>query len=295
MNRNKNEELKAKLTFVLIMFVFGTIGMLRRYIPLPSSVVAMARGFIGVIALVATIYLKGSRLDFKVRKKSIGILIMTGIFIGIEWVFLFESYAYTSVAVATLCYYMAPIVVIILSPFILKEKMTWVKILCVVLGLLGMALVSGVFRTKGIQLSELKGIAYGLAAALLYGFVVLGNKKLSDVGAKERTSVQLLLASLITVPYVLWTVDIRTLSIDRRGLIILLILSIFHTGLAYLLYFDSMMKLDSQKVAIFSFIDPVVAILLSALVLKEPLTMEVMGGIVLILGATFMSSMVKEK
>lgn len=295
MNRRKNEELQAQLTFVFIMFVFGTIGMLRRYISLPSSVIAMVRGFIGVIALVATIYLRGNRLDFKVRKKSIGILVMTGIFIGIEWIFLFEAYAYTSVAVATLCYYMAPIVVIILSPLVLKEKMTWVKVLCVVLALTGMALVSGIFRVRGIHFSELKGIFYGLAAAVLYGFVVLGNMKLSDVGAKERTSVQLLLASLITVPYVLWTVDIRHLSIDKRGLIILLILSVFHTGLAYLLYFHSMMKLDSQKVAIFSFIDPVVAILLSALVLKEPLTMEVMGGIVLILGATFISSMVKEK
>lgn len=137
------------------MFIFGTIGIFRKYIPLPSSVLAMARGWIGMLFLFCVLLIQGKKPSWREIQPNLLLLVLSGAFIGINWILLFESYQYTTVAVATLCYYMAPILVILASPFVLKEKLTAKKSLCVAVALLGMVFVSGVV---GSGITGMKGI-----------------------------------------------------------------------------------------------------------------------------------------
>lgn len=202
------KETNAKASLILAMVIFGTIGIFRKYIPLPSGIVACARGILGVAFLLVFIKIKKIKMDRESIKKHLWILLVSGGFIGLNWVLLFESYRYTSVAVATLCYYMAPIFVMIVSPFLLKEKLTVKKVLCVIVALIGMVFVSGVLDGGISNVSEMKGILFGLGAAALYATVIMMNQKLREVPTYDKTIMQLGAAAVVLIPYILFVEDL---------------------------------------------------------------------------------------
>ena len=289
------KETNAKVSLILAMVIFGTIGIFRKYIPLPSGIVACARGFLGVVFLLVFIKIKKIPMDRDAIKKHLAILLISGGFIGLNWVLLFESYRYTSVAVATLCYYMAPIFVMLASPFLLKEKLTVKKTICVIIALLGMVFVSGVLDGGITDISELKGILFGLGAAGLYATVVMMNQNLREVSTYDKTIMQLGAAAVVLIPYILAVEDLSAVTMTPLIALMLVIVGIVHTGIAYALYFGSMSGLKAQTVALFSYIDPIVAIILSALFLKEPMTIYSVIGAVLVLGATMVSELPEKR
>ncbi len=285
MNTNFKLE-RAKL--ILAMTIFGTIGIFVRYIPLSSSVIAFVRGIIGVVFLLLVTLCQKRKLSIKDIKRNLLLLCISGGFIGINWILLFEAYRYTTVATATLCYYMAPIFVTLASPFVLKEKLTLKKTVCIFVALLGMVFVSGIFSTDALNVTPL-GIICGVSAAFFYACVILLNKHLKDISAYDMTIMQLFMAAIVILPYVLLTEDFTAITLTLPALICLLLVGVLHTGFAYTIYFSSISKLKAQTVAIFSYIDPVVAILLSALLLKEKMDIFGIIGAILILGSTFLS------
>lgn len=289
------KETNAKVSLILAMVIFGTIGIFRKYIPLPSGIVACARGILGVAFLLVFIKIKKIKMDRESIKKHLWILLVSGGFIGLNWVLLFESYRYTSVAVATLCYYMAPIFVMIVSPFLLKEKLTVKKVLCVIVALIGMVFVSGVLDGGISNVSEMKGILFGLGAAALYATVIMMNQKLREVPTYDKTIMQLGAAAVVLIPYILFVEDLSAVVLTPLIVFMLIIVGVVHTGIAYALYFGSMNGLKAQTVALFSYIDPIVAIILSAMFLKEPMTIYSAIGAVLVLGATMISELPEKR
>lgn len=289
------KENNARVSLILAMVIFGTIGIFRKYIPLSSGIVACARGGLGVAFLLAFIKIRKIKMDGAAIRKHLMVLLISGAFIGLNWVLLFESYRYTSVAVATLCYYMAPIFVMLVSPIVLKEKLTVKKSLCVAVALLGMVFVSGVLDGGISGLSELKGILFGLGAAALYATVVMMNQGLKEVPTYDKTIMQLGAATVVLIPYIFFVEDLSAVVLTPLIAVMLLIVGVVHTGIAYALYFGSMNGLKAQTVALFSYIDPIVAIILSALFLKEPMTVYSAIGAVLVLGATMMSELLEKK
>ncbi|MBE6963252.1 MAG: EamA/RhaT family transporter [Ruminococcaceae bacterium] len=283
--------MNAKVQMVTAMFIFGTIGIFVRHISLPSSVLACARGFIGTGFLLLVIALGKKKLSRDEIRGNWKVLLFSGAGIGVNWVLLFEAYNYTTVATATLCYYLAPIFIIIATPFVLKEKLTPRKALCVVAALLGMVLVSGVLQGGLPGAEELRGILFGLGAAVLYATVVLANRFLHDISAYTKTVAQLFIAAAVTVPYILLTEDLSAISLTAGQGLLVAFLGIVHTGVAYTLYFSSLGDLKMHTAAIFSYIDPVVAVILSALLLREPMGLWGGVGAVLILGSALVSEL----
>ncbi len=282
-----SREGKAKLSLLSAMLIFGTLVLFVRYIPLPSSMIAFSRGFIGTLFIILFLAIKRMPISWTAIRQNIGRLILCGIFIGFNWIFLFEAYRYTSVAIATLCYYMAPIIVILVSPIVLKERLTVCKLCCVALALIGMVLVSGIGQDTGT--TNVTGIFFGLGAAVMYAAIIVLNKKLSPIAAYDKTIMQLGIASLILLPYVFATEDIAAIAMPPLGWALLLVLGMVHTGFAYTLYFGSLSFLRGQTIALFSYLDPIFAIFLSAVVLHEPLTGPGLLGAVLVLGSTCFS------
>lgn len=287
-NSNTNTLGLARTKLILAMTIFGTIGIFVRYIPLPSSVIACVRGFVGVAFLLLVTFIKKSKISFKDIKRNLLLLVISGAFIGINWILLFEAYRYTTVATATLCYYMAPIFVTIASPFILKEKLTPKKGLCVLTALIGMVFVSGIIGSGSLQIN-VPGIMCGLGAAFFYACVILLNKHLKEISSYDMTMTQLFVAAVVILPYTLLTAEFSVADLDVKALVCLLIVGVIHTGFAYMIYFSSISSLKAQTVAIFSYIDPVIAIILSALFLKEEMDIFGLIGAVLILGSTLLS------
>lgn len=293
-----SETNRAKYSLLLSMFIWGTIGLFVKYIPLPSSVIAMMRGFVGAIFLFIIIKIKKQPMDRAAIRANLLKLCLSGVFLGFNWILLFEAYRYTTVATATLCYYLAPVIVILVSPIVLKEKLTWKKLVCVLVALIGMVFVSGilgVLKTGHFEKGEFTGILFGLGAACFYTGIVLVNKKIKDISAYDTTITQLAVAAIVLIPYVLLTQDLSAIRLDGTAIALLAVVCIVHTGIPYALYFGCMKSLKGQTVAIMSYIDPVVAILMSALVLKEELGVYGAIGAVLVLGATLASEFVNSK
>ena len=288
-----NASLRARLSILLAMLIWGSIGLFRRFLPLPSASLAAVRALGGVVCLMAWTLLRRQRVSLPALLKNAPPLLLSGSFIGANWILLFESYRYTSVAVATLCYYMAPMIVMLLSPLMLHERLTKKKLLCLAVSLLGMTMVSGVFGSN--DGNSLRGVLLGLAAALFYGSVILTNKKISGISSMDRTIAQLSVAAVVAIPYALLTEDAFAVSLSANALVMLLVVIIVHTGLAYALYFSSMDQLPAQTTALMSYIDPVSAILLSALVLKEGMSMTAIIGTALVLGAVILCELPDRK
>lgn len=280
-----------RLLLILSMVIFGTIGIFRKFIPLPSSMLAFVRGLIGMLFLLVLVTVRRQKVSKDAVRRNLLVLILSGIALPFNWMLLFEAYNHTSVATATLCYYMAPIFLILVSPVLFGEKLTEKKICCVAVALLGMTMVSGVFDAGAGGIVGVKGILLGLGAAVLYAAVMVLNRYLKDISAYDKTILQLGLAAVVMLPYVLLTEDLSAVTLTGGAVGMLLVVGIVHTGVAYACYFGSIGALPAQTVALFSYIDPVVAILLSVLVLRESSSVWAMVGAVLVLGSTLVSEL----
>lgn len=291
MNNNKE-----KMMMIGAMTIFGTIGIFRKYIPLPSSLLALARGMIGTaFLLLLVLVIKRDKLSTEAIKRNLGFLVVSGAFIGFNWILLFEAYQYTTVATATLCYYMAPVIVVLVSPFLFKERLTPLKALCVAVALAGMVFVSGIPQSGFGGISELKGILLGLGAATLYAIVVILNQYIKDISAYDKTIMQLGTAAIAILPYTLLTENFADITFTPVAVCMLFFVGIVHTGIAYTLYFGSMSGLKTQTIALFSYIDPVVAIILSAIILQENIGLWGVIGAVMVLGSTMVSELFGDK
>ncbi len=280
---------RTKLMMVSAMIIFGTIGVFVKYIPLPSSVIALARSTIGTIFLLILTIFRKNKLNISAIRNNVGKLLLLGIFLGANWILLFEAYRYTSVAVATLCYYLAPVFVVLCSP-IIGERLTVRKLVFSAIALFGMVLISGV---GGGEVSAI-GLVFGVLAAVLYASIVLINKRLRDISSSDVTIAQLGISAVVVGVYVILTEDFSQMSIDWQGWLLLLTVGVVHTGLAYSLYFAAVKLLSAQASALFAYIDPVCAIILSALFLSEPMSVATAIGAVLILGSTITSELLEK-
>ena len=285
---NKTNDRRSVLMIISSMLIFGTIGVFRRYIPVSSAFLAFSRGLLGGLCILLFLRMKKEKAAEKLPRRTLLGLIVSGALMGINWILLFEAYNHTTVAVATLCYYMQPTIVMLLSPLIFREKLTVRKSICAIVAVVGMVLVSGVIGNGG-QGSSLRGVLLGLGAAVFYSSVVIMNKLIRGVDAYQKTTVQLLSAGLVMVPYLLLTGGCSAEGFTPAVIALLLVVGLVHTGLAYVLYFGSMDGLRVQTVAILSYIDPVSALLFSAVLLREPLTLWGIIGAVMIIGSAIVS------
>lgn len=270
------------------MLIFGTIGVLVKNIPLSSAAVALARSVIGALFLIAWTFITGKKISFAAIGKNFRYLLPAGVFLGINWILLFESYRYTTIAIATVCYYLAPVFIVLASPLVLGERLTVKKTAFSALALFGTVLVSGALESGGISFA---GVAFAVGAAVLYAAIVLCNKKLDGISSNDATITQLAITAVILSVYVGVTEDFSSFSLNGTEWSLLAVAGVVHTGLAYALYFGAVQKLDAQTAAIYSYIDPVFAVILSAVVLGEPMTLVTAVGAVLVLGSTFLSEM----
>ena len=288
MENGKNDR-RSVWMIVSSMLIFGTIGIFRRYIPLPSAFLAFSRGLLGSLLILLFMKLKRRSAVPKLPAGTVMRLAVSGAVMGLNWILLFEAYNRTTVAVATLCYYMQPTIVILLSPLVFKEKLTLKKGACAAVAVAGMVLVSGVAGGGSSRAADPRGILLGLGAAVCYAAVVIMNKKLSGIEVYRKTTIQLFSAGIAMIPYLLLSGGFGSGDFSALTVALLFVVGLVHTGIAYMLYFGSMDGLRAQSVAILSYIDPVAALLFSALFLQEPLSVSGLAGAVMIIGSAVVS------
>ncbi|MBU8753931.1 MULTISPECIES: DMT family transporter [Priestia] len=280
--------MKYKIQFVLSMIIFGTMGLIVRYIDLSSSETALLSSSIGCLFLIVVLFMRKRTITWKLVKANGCILFFSGIALGGNWMFLYQAYDHTTLTNATLGYYFAPVFVMILSPFILKEQLPVKKIICIGIAIIGMLMIVG----NGVSASgteDLLGIFFGLLAAACYAALMLLNKFIRLMGRLEITIIQLGITALLLLPYVFLTEGFGVFEVFKSSVPFIIILGIVNTGIGFWLFFSGMEKLKGQSIAMLSYVDPFVAILISAVILREHMTIvQIIGG-ALLLGSTFIS------
>lgn len=283
-----NREHTAKGMMALAMFIFGTLAPFVRNIQVSSGELALYRAVLAAVLVGAYLLLTRQKLSVSSVKKELLLLLLSGAAMGVNWILLFEAYKYTTVSVATLSYYFAPVIVMVVCPLLFKEKLTAKQIICFVMSTAGLVLITG---TAGGGSQDLLGIAFGLGAAAFYATVMLLNKFIKGVMGLHRTFIQFLAAIVVLMPYVTFTSGFTIGALSGAGWASLLVVGLVHTGITYCMYFSALKELPGQKVAILSYIDPLVAVLVSVVWLHEDITAsQVIGGL-LILGFTLWSEL----
>ena len=287
MTRQQN---RARTMMIVSMAAFGTLAPFVRRISVASAELALYRAILAALLISAYLLVNGQRIPLGRIRRELPLLLFSGMAMGFNWILLFEAYKYTTVSSATLSYYFAPVIVTAVCPFLFKEKLTRLQILCFAMSTLGIVMITGVSGASQGG-TDLIGIGFGLGAAVLYATVILLNKFIKNVEGIHRTLLQFFAAIAVLIPYVALTGGVTLSGMDTAGWVCLLIVGLVHTGVTYCLYFTALRDLPGQKTAILSYIDPLVAVLISVLVLREPMTPAQAVGGALILGFTLLNEL----
>lgn len=273
----------ARLEMVISMAMFGTLAPFVRQVSLPAAELALYRAILATALVGGYLLFRRSSLVCKGLGEELMLLLLSGAAMAVNWILLFQAYNYTTVSAATLSYYFAPVIVTAVCPILFRETMTRRQILCFLMSTLGLVLIVGNSGLSG-KGTDLIGILFGLGAAVFYAAVILLNKFIRKVAGLQRTLFQFLAAIAVLIPYVAVTGGSHLSALDGTGWVCLLIVGLVHTGITYCLYFSSLKDLPGQTAAILSYIDPLVAVIVSVLVLGEGITAaQVLGG-ALVLG-----------
>lgn len=279
-----NKLKSPRLMMIFSMAIFGTLGLFVRNIPVSSGELALYRAILAAVLIAVYLGITKQKIPFANIKKEVPLLLASGVAMGINWIFLFQAYKYTTVSLATLSYYFVPVIVTVACPFLFKEKLTGKQIICFSMSTVGLVMITGIGKIGSN--SDFIGILWGLGAAFFYAVVILLNKFIKGVEGIHRTFLQFLSAIVILIPYVAVTGGVTLGQLHMVGWINLLIVGLLHTGITYCLYFSALKELPGQKAAILSYIDPLVAVVISVTVLGESMTVwQAVGGL-LILGFT---------
>ena len=287
-----NKMKSPRMLMTISMTIFGTLGAFVRHIGVSSGELALYRAILALFVIGIFLIFTKQKICFATTKKETLLLLVSGMAMGFNWILLFEAYKYTTVSVATLSYYFAPVIVTVACPILFREKLTVKQMICFVMSTVGIGLITGIGEESGKN--DTLGILFGLGAALLYATVVLLNKFIKNVDGIQKTFLQFVAAAATLIPYVWMTSGVTLGKLSETGWVNLLIVGLLHTGVTYCLYFSAIQELSGQKVAILSYIDPLVAVAVSVTILKETITVWQMIGGILILGFTLWNELSAE-
>ena len=281
---------KSKFRIIISMLIWGTIGVFVREISLSSLEIAFFRALIGSVFLGSVSLITKVKIEREILKKNLWFLIFSGIALGINWILLFQAMKYTTISNAILSYYFAPVFIIIFSAILFKEKIASRNVFYLMVSIIGLFLI---MKSNDMIIIEgynhIKGILYGLGGAVIYAVIVILNKSIKGLSGIHTTLVQLAIATLALVPFVVGNDSSQISSLDTRAWIFIITLGIVHTGIAYFLYFSSIKNVKGKTVALLSYLDPIMAITISFLFLGESMNIfQIIGGI-LILSASYLS------
>ena len=277
----------AKHIFALLLY--GSSGVVSTFISLPSTDIVLLRLILGTALLAVLFFAGGNRITAHHYKKDLLCILISGVGMAAEWMFLFASFSIIGVGLGTLINYAGPAIVIALSPLVFREKITTVRLAALAAALLGVVLISGQIVTDGLHA---QGLFYAGGAAVGYAVVVLANKKAEQISGMENALFQLLFAALfsliVSVLRAVFGAAALIPAVQVTDILPILWIGLINTGIGGYCYFSSMEKLPAQSVAVIGYVEPLFSVLLSALILGEQLTfIQGIGAVCIIGGALY--------
>ena len=290
MNRNeKSAGVRGAytLTYLLGLLLFGSNGIVASRIHMSSYGIVFYRTMIGSALLIALFLLGGGRFQLaSLNRRHLCSVIGSGAAMGMSWMFLYEAYQRIGVGLASLLYYTGPVIVVLLSPLLFRERLTARKLLCFAVVLAGM-LLTNLHQLQGE--GGIVGILCALGSAVLYAFMVILNKKAESITGRRNAAIQLAV-SFLTVAVFVCVRGGAGVPAGGDQWLWLLLLGLLNTGVGCYLYFSSIGPLSVQLVSVLGYLEPLSALLLSVLLLKEAFSgLQAVGAVLILGGAVLMN------
>ncbi|MBQ3279382.1 MAG: EamA family transporter [Clostridia bacterium] len=279
--KHNNESEKAFLKYLSALLLFGLNGIVASHIAMSSYEIVFLRTLIGSILLISLFLLGNGRFHIRENKRDMLFITLSGIAMGTSWMFLYEAYQQIGVSMASLLYYCGPVIVMVLSPLIFREKLTPSKIISFLIVLAGIVLVNGNMEGGG----DAWGMFCGAMSAVMYFFMVTLNKQSRRITGMENAVIQLTV-SFLTVAVFVGFKQAFVIRVPEGAWLWILILGIVNTGIGCWLYFSPLSKLPVQTVAICGYLEPLSAVVFAALLLGESMNaLQIIGAVCIIGGA----------
>ena len=283
---------QAYIKYILALLLFGSNGIVASHISLSSYEIVFTRTLIGSIFLILIFLILKGKFRIPENKKHLVYIMISGSAMGASWMFLYEAYSQIGVSIATLVYYCGPVLIVACSPFLFRERISFIKIIGFFSVLLGMIFLN---QDSFLQNGFSWGLLCGLLAALMYVFMIVFNKKAISIMGIENAIAQLSISFFVVAIFTFIKQGSIIIQFQRESIFPILLLGIINTGIGCYLYFSSIQKLEAQSVAILGYLEPVSALLFSAMLLHEHLSFIQIIGAVLILGGAMLGEFFHRK
>ena len=280
---------RAFTKYISALLLFGLNGIVASNIALSSYEIVFLRTLIGSILLVALFLIGKGTFHIKENKQDIVFIVFSGVAMGTSWMFLYEAYQQIGVSLASLLYYCGPVIVMILSPIIFREKLTIPKVVGFLVVLIGIILVNGNTSESG---GNVWGLFCGGMSAIMYFFMVTFNKKSKQIHGMGNSVIQLVI-SFFTVAIFVGIKQGFVISLLPNDWLWVLILGIVNTGIGCYLYFSPLSKIPVQTVAVCGYLEPLSAVIFATVLLGEKMALLQIVGAVCIIGGAMIGELVK--
>lgn len=224
----------AVIKMVISMVIFGSIGFFSEHTNLPSFELVFVRCLCATLFLSFCWLVSGQYKTEKWSKREVLQTLACGFFLVFNWVFLFKSFEETSVTIA-------------------------ISVSSIIICFLGTALISGINGSTSFTQLMGSGIIWAVLAALFYAFTTLLGKGIHNLSPYTTTFLQTGLGVIILIPFIHFGAFAH---LSQGNWIMVVSTGIIHTGIVYLLFFDSLRFLSTKFISIIVFLDPAVAIVL---------------------------------
>ncbi len=282
---------RAFIKYLSALLLFGLNGIVASHIALNSYEIVFLRTLIGSVLLLFLFLLSKGRFHIKEYKKDTLFITLSGIAMGTSWMFLYEAYQQIGVSLSSLLYYCGPVIVMILSPLIFKEKLTVPKLVGFAVVLVGILLVNGNAADGNINTW---GLFCAAMSAVTYFFMVTLNKQAKNITGMENSVIQLIV-SFLTVGIFMLIKQGIIIHVPANAWFWVLVLGIVNTGIGCYLYFSPLSKLPVQTVAVCGYLEPLSAVVFAAILLGEKMTLIQVAGAACIIGGAMIGELIKPK
>lgn len=279
MNRNLTK-------YIVGLLLFGSNGVVASFIDLPSHYIVLWRSILGGLMLTGLFFLTGNRITCHRHKKDLLFVILSGAAMAADWLLLFEAYSRIGVSLGMIINYCGPVVVILFSAFIFKEKITVKTIFALGFALSGAILISWQGANSGI---DKLGLILAALSAFAYAAMVIFNKLSKEIKGTENATIQLLSTMVIVTVYVTLKHGLHFV-IPSKSIFPVLWIGLLNTGLGCYFYFSSLSSLPAQTVAVFGYLEPLSAVFFSVLILQERmLLLQIIGSTLILIGTILLN------
>ena len=276
---------KGVVEMTIAMVLSGFIGLFVFESGQDPFTVVFFRCVLGALFLGVYCWWRGLLTKEILLSKQMLYVLVGGVALITNWIFLFSSFNYASISISTVTYHFQPFFLLLLNAILFKQKIQFGKAIWLLVAFAGLLLIIELdYEQISFSNDEFLGMLMALAAGFLYAVATLVVKQVKNLKSELVAFVQISLGVLFLWPMV----DFAHLSISSYQWLNILALGFLNTFVMYIIMYRAFAKLDVSIISVLVFIYPVVAILVDYVFYGQNLSATQIAGIVLVLLAALM-------